>query len=167
MQQKTKTGRRTAKKGEEGYYERSTHAARLAAAAAHAVFPTADDFTRAANRYFDQCDDEGVLYGEAGLCLGLSQFNDKGKNVTLGTLRSWYDGDSCAWLQEAVQMAYLRIQAQIEHDPRYQEKGGIATRAIFLQKQARFGGYQDKIESKNDSTVRILFGNGVDESDFK
>ena len=47
------------------------------------------------------------------------------------------------------------------------EKGGMATRGIFLQKQARFGGYQDKIEARTDTTVKIIHGSSMDESDFK
>lgn len=156
-----------AKRGEEGYHERNTGPATAATAEAHATFPTAEEFSEAAQRYFDECDENGVLYGEAGLCLGLSKYNKKGRNVTLVSLRSWYDGEKCPWLQEAVQMAYLRIQQQVESDPRYQEKGGMATRGIFLQKQARFGGYQDKIEARTDTTVKIIHGSSMDESDFK
>lgn len=166
MAKETKKGRRTAKKGEEGYYERSTQAAHEAAQEAHTIFLTAEEFTEAANRYFDECDEEGLIYGEAGLALALGRYNAKGKPVTLATLRRWYDGDSCKHLQEAVQVAYLRIQSQIETDPRYHDKN-MATRGIFVLKQPRFGGYQDKQEVKNDSTVRVIFGNGVDASDFK
>lgn len=158
-----KKDKRKLKKGEEGYHERNTDAAHEASA----VFPTAEAFTEAANKYFDECDSTDALYGEAGLCLGLSKYNAKGRNVTLAALRSWYDGEYCSWLQEAVQMAYLRIQQQVETDPRYREKGGMATRAIFTLKQNRLGGYQDKQEVKNDSTVRVIFGDGVDASDFK
>ncbi len=154
-------------KGEEGFWERDTAAATEAAKEAHAVFATADDFTVAANRYFDECDASGQLYGEAGLCLGLSQYNEKGRNVSLTTLRKWYDGEACSYLQEAVQHAYLRIQAQIESDPRYREKGGMSTRAIFMQKQKRFGGYRDKDEIKLDTTVRVIHGEGMDASDFE
>lgn len=156
-----------AKRGEAGYTERNTGPATKAAIEACATFPTAEKFTEAADRYFDECDETGALYGEAGLCLGLTKYNEKGRTVTLKTLRSWYDGESCAWLQDAVQTAYLRIQSQIESDPRYQEKGGMATRGIFLQKQMRFGGYQDKIEAKTDATVKIIHGSTMDESDFQ
>ena len=90
-----------------------------------AIFPTAEKFTRAAEDYFNHCDAQGIVYGEAGLCLALTQGNPKNRAVTLQTLRSWYDGKDCLWLQEAVQLAYLRIQSQIESDPRYQEKSGI------------------------------------------
>lgn len=144
-----------------------TAAQTAAAHQAARIFETPEDFVEAANKYFDECDASGTLYGEAGLCLGLTKYNSKGKNVSLDMLRNWYDGTWNAQLKGAVQNAYLRIQSQIETDPRYQEKGGMATRSIFLQKQARFGGYQDKIEEKKDHTIRIVHGNSMDESDFK
>lgn len=152
-----------AKKGENGYWERETDAAH----AACAVFETEDAFTQAAEGYFSQCDADETLYDEAGLCLYLSRHNPKGKPVTVRTLRAWYDGEHAAYLQEAVQMAYLRIQHQIATDPRYQEKGGMATKAIFLMKQARLGGYTDRTEQKTDATVNINFGKTMDQSDFK
>lgn len=152
-----------AKKGEDGYQERNTNAAHEA----NRIFRTPEEFTEAATGYFDDCDAREEIYGEAGLCLWLSEHNHAGKPVTLRALREWYDGVHNADIQEAVQMAYLRIQRQIESDPRYREKGGMATRAIFLQKQARLGGYQDKIESKSDTTVRIVHGDNMDASDFK
>lgn len=113
----------------------------------------------ACEAYFSRCDSERVLYGEAGLALALG--------VTLGTLRDWYDGRACEDLQEEIQRAYLRIQNQIETDPAYMEKGGMTTKAIFLLKQARLGGYQDKIEARQDMKVTIRMAGGVDESDFK
>lgn len=146
--------------------EEARQAATDAAAKSHAVFETAEEFEAAANAYFDACDASGKLYGEAGLCLALSKGNRKGRTVTLGTLRKWYDGEACEYLQDAVQRAYLRIQEQIETDPTYREKG-MVPRSIFLQKQTRLGGYQDRVETKSDATVKVVFGNGVDESDFK
>ena len=154
------------RKGEEGYWERSTDAAHEAAAKACAAFETAEAFQLAADAYFDECDAEYKLYGEAGLCLGLTKYGPKKQVVTLRALRSWHDGESCEWLKDAVQQAYLRIAAQVESDERYQQKS-MSARGIFLQKQARFGGYQDKQETKNDTTVHIVFGNGSDESDYK
>ena len=155
------------KKGEEGYHERNTAPATDAAALAHSVFETAEEFSSLADQYFSHCDLNGELYGEAGLCLYLSKHNAKGRSVTLATLRGWYDGSSCEHLQDAVQLAYLRIQSQVESDPRYREKGGMATRAIFMQKQKRFGGYQDKSEVSQDTKVHIIHGDGMDESDFR
>ena len=159
------------KKGEPGYIEnRDTVTGQLARSkAAHeavSIFPHVEDFQKVADDYFDECDERGVLYGEAGLCLALSKGNRKGRTVTLQALRDWYDGKHCEYLQDAVQRAYLRIQAQIETDPTYREKG-MVPRSIFLQKQTRLGGYQDKVETKSDATVKVIFGSGVDESDFK
>lgn len=138
-----------------------------AAHAECATFETAEEFTEAANRYFDECDASGALYGEAGLCLALTKYNRKGRVVTLRALQSWCDGTKAVYLQDAVQMAYLRIQSQIETDPRYQAKGGMATRAIFLQKQKRLGGYQDKPVDTAPPTINITFGKNMDENDFK
>lgn len=154
--------------GERPHYHSPEHMAKMCSAAAEvsSIFPTAEEFEAAANAYFEYCDANGLLYGEAGLCLALSEGNRAGKTVRLEQLRRWYDGDRCQHLQDAVQRAYLRIQAQIETDPTYREKG-MVPRSIFLQKQTRLGGYQDKVETKNDSTVKVIFGSGVDESDFK
>lgn len=124
-----------------------------------ARFASAAEFQAAADAYFDSCDAAGKLYGEAGLALALG--------VTLRTLHRWYDGELNQKLQEPVQFAYLRIQDQIETHPAYMEKGGMSSRAIFLQKQPRFGGYQDRIEAKQDMTVNIRHGKDMDDSDFK
>lgn len=150
-------------KGEDGYWDRNTDAAHTACT----IFPTAEEFTAAADGYFAECDATDTLYDEAGFCIYLSKHNAKGRTVTLRTLRSWCDGDAAKHLQEAVELAYLRMQHQIATDPRYQEKGGMATKAIFLMKQKRLGGYQDKIEQKNDTTVTIVHGQTMDGSDFE
>lgn len=151
-----------AEKGQKGYWDRETDQAHEACMA----FPNAEAFTAAAEEYFADCDKRGILYGEAGLCVALSRHSATGKPVTVRALQSWWDGEKCPHLQDAVQLAYLRIQSQIETDPRYQEKGGMATKAIFLLKQKRLGGYTDKAEQKNDVTVTILHGNSMDQSDF-
>lgn len=121
-------------------------------------YDTAEDLQKACDAYFAKCDQMGLLYGEAGLALHLG--------VTLTTLRSWYDGNRSAHLQNVTQMAYMKIQEQVESDPRYQEKG-MVTRGIFLNKQMRLGGYQDKVESKSDISVNVKMGENMDESDFK
>ena len=86
--------------------------------------------------------------------------------MKLDTLRKWYDGKDCSDYQEIVQTAYLRIQSQLESDPTYMMKG-MVTKAIFMMKQPRFGGYQDKIEAKTDIAVNVKMGSNVDASDFK
>ena len=121
-------------------------------------FADADALTAKCEEYFQACDASGRLYGEAGLALHLG--------VTLNTLHRWYDGERCPDLQEAVQMAYLRIQEQVESDPAYAEKG-MVTKSIFLMKQPRLGGKQDRVEAKQDISVNVRMGENVDESDFK
>lgn len=121
-------------------------------------FRTATELRKAMDGYFAKCDGEGTLYSEGGLARHL--------NVALLTLRSWYDGTRVPEYQHDVEMAYLRIQEQIETDPRYQEKS-MVSRSIFLNKQRWFGGYQDKIEAKQDISVNVKMGAGMDESDFK
>lgn len=131
------------------------------------AFPTAQAFAAAAEEYFADCDAAGRLYGEAGLCMALSRHSATGKPVTVRELRSWWDGEACVHLQDAVQMAYLRIQDQIEADPRYQEKGGMITKAMFLLKQKRFGGYNDKAEQKTEAKVSISYEGTMDEGDLE
>lgn len=113
---------------------------------------------KALDKYFKSCDEEGTLYDEAGLALSLG--------VELATLHSWYDGIRRPELGPAVRMAYLRIQHQIETHPAYMDKT-MGTRAIFLLKQKRYGGKQDKIEAKNDINVNVKMGEGMEESDFR
>lgn len=142
------------KKGEEGYVPRNTDAAHEAATKSHSIFESADEFSAVAAAYFEVCDAEYEKYSESGLCLFLSKHNNKGRNITLQTLHKWYDGEACEHLQEVVQMAYLRIQHQIETDPRYDDKGMSAYR-IFLEKQSRLGGKTDKTEAKQDVKVEL------------
>lgn len=150
-----------AKRGEVGYHERNTAAANAAYAKKReelaaegkgretCIFPDAAEFEDACNRYFDDCDNRDEKYSESGLCLWLSRQNADKRNVTLATLHSWYDGLTAKHLQESVQMAYLRIQHQIETDPRYDDKAMAAYR-IFLEKQKRLGGKTDKQEVDNN-----------------
>lgn len=96
------------------------------------AFATEEEFSRAAEDYFAHCDAREDLYGEAGLCLWLSSHNPGGAIVTQQALRAWYDGTACPHLRDAVRLAYLRIQHQIETDPRYQGKGGMTSKALLL-----------------------------------
>lgn len=113
----------------------------------------------AADCYFAHCDEAGGLYGEAGLALGLG--------VDLQTLRKWYDGADGPEIQAVVRRAYLRIQDQIETGEVYRDKN-LHNRAVFLLKQRRLGGYQDKAEvQKPETKIRVIFGKNVDASDFQ
>lgn len=131
------------------------------------AFPTAEDFREAAEEYFAGCDAKGVLYGEAGLCLALSRHSANGRPVTLGELRDWWDGETCPHLKDAVRMAYLRIQDQLESDPRFQEKSGMISKAVFLLKQKRLGGYADKGEQRGRAKVTICYEGSMDETDLE
>lgn len=122
-------------------------------------FRDVDEFVAACDAYFAKCDQDGVLYNEAGLCLHLG--------ISMFTWDSWWEGKRCPDLMEAVRMACMRITNQILTDIRYQSKGGMTSVAIFLLKQKRLGGYQDKIEAKQDIGLNITMGHDMDESDFK
>ena len=126
--------------------------------------PSGAAFTKAANRYFELCDSEDKLYSEAGLCLARQ---GKERAVTPAMLRAWYDDDSQPALRDAVRSAYLRIQLQIETDPRYWEKSSIASRAVQLLSQRYFGGALQRDETKQGPTVQVIFGAGVESSDFQ
>ena len=111
-----------------------------------------------AERYFAHCDETDSLYGEAGLALGLG--------IDLQTLRKWYDGADRPEMQAVVRRAYLRIQDQIETGQVYRDKN-LHNRAVFLLKQRRLGGYQERPEAgKPETKIRVIFGNNVDATDF-
>lgn len=120
-------------------------------------YKTPEELEEKINAYFDECDNNCTLYSEAGLALHLG--------VTDVTLNRWRTGEVCKDLKETVEMAFLRIKEQILTDPRYSEKGMVPYR-IFLLKQEKFGGYQDRMEAKTDLSVNVKFGAGMDESDF-
>lgn len=121
-------------------------------------FSSVEELEKRIEAYFDGCDAEKKLYGPAGLALGLG--------LELEDLMRLREGREGTELMRPVKRAFLRIQDQVETDPRYREKGGMATRAIFALKQPWLGGYQDKIEAKQDLTVNVKMGGGMDESDF-
>lgn len=124
-------------------------------------------FTETANRYFALCDSEDRLYSEAGLCLALQGKVTEEQAITPAMLRVWYDDDSQPALRDAVRSAYLRMQQQIETDQRYWEKSGIASRAAQLLKQRCFGGALQRDDEKPEPTVQVIFGEGVESSDFQ
>ena len=109
--------------------------------------------------YFEDCDESGKLYSEQGMALYLG--------VTLRALDAWWRGERCPDLQEEVQLAYLRIAEQIATDERYNDQKGMISLKIFLLKQQKFGGYQDRIEARQDISVNVKMGAGMDESDFR
>lgn len=119
-------------------------------------YESPEELEAAVEQYFSDCDQRGELYGEAGLMLAL--------NVAPETLRNWYDGTERPEFQPVVQRAYLRIQHQIESGQAYQERG-MMTRAAFLLKQRRLGGYQEHAD-KAVPRVEVRMGKNTEPSDF-
>lgn len=120
---------------------------------------TVKELEEALDSYFDDCDATGELYSEAGIALALE--------VPVETLADWWEGKGPEDFTWPVKRAFLRLQHQIETHPAYREKGGMATRGIFALKQRRLGGWVDRIEAKQDLTVNVKMGGGMDESDFE
>lgn len=133
-------------------------AAKAAESCGRFGFSSVAELEKRIDAYFSDCDIAGKLYGPAGLALAL--------DLELEDLMSLREGREGTELMRPVKRAFLRIQDQVETDPRYREKGGMATRAIFALKQPWLGAYQDKIEAKQDLTVNVKMGSGMDESDF-
>lgn len=127
-------------------------------------FASKDALAAACDEYFALCDARESLYSEAGLALHLSRRSENGEAVTLQRLRDWYDGEENGEWRDTVRLAYLRIQEQIECDPRYRASG-MTTRSVFLNKQKRFGNYNDKGET-SETKVNIICGKTIDETDF-
>lgn len=149
-----KAGKQARRKAEE-----VSEQARRKAEEASEQAGAAEELRERIEAYFDECDLCGQLYGPAGLALALDMdFAD------LIALRD--DRDRPAMARE-IRRAFLRMQNQIETAPQYREKGGMATRAIFALKQPWFGGYQDRSETKQDVSLNIVFGDGMDKSDFE
>lgn len=121
-------------------------------------FLSVEELEERIDAYFAGCDGEKKLYGPAGLALAL--------DLELDDLMNLRAGKEGTELMRPIKRAFLRIQDQVETDPRYREKGGMATRAIFALKQPWLGAYQDKIEAKQKLTVNVKMGGGMDESDF-
>lgn len=139
-------------------------------------------FLKQSEEYFDVQDRLEQAYSEAGLAnamrwtvqrlQGYYDYNDgREAEVVEAQVEAFEAGneeidDPRCVMSYYVRLAYQRIQEQIDTSPIYQEKG-MVTRGIFLNKQKRLGGYQDKQETRQDISVNVTFGDGVDASDFK
>ncbi len=139
-------------------------------------------FLKESEEYFDTQDRLEQAYSEAGLANALRwqiarlqryyDYNDgREDEVVEAQVEAFEAGneeikDPRCVFSYYVRLAYQRIQEQIDTSPIYQEKG-MVTRGIFLNKQKRLGGYQDKQETRQDISVNVTFGDGVDASDFK
>ena len=121
-------------------------------------FETAEELQAAVDDYFDKAEEGGEIVSEQGLARHLG--------VTMTAMRQWYDGKRWEYLQETMQFAYDRMIDTLMQLLRTCEKNMVPF-VIFMLKQVRFGGYQDRIDSKPDLTVNVKMGAGMEESDFK
>ena len=79
------------------------------------------------------------------------------------TLDNWYNGRRCEYLQETIQMAYMRMSAAAVQMAYRNPK---APMPIFALKQKRYGGYQDKVEANAEVKVSVQMGKNMEASDF-
>lgn len=117
-----------------------------------------ESLQKAIDAYFAHCERTGEIVGEEGLAYHLG--------VSISTIGNWYDGVTCPEFQEAVQLAFTKLQYLRSIDPRFMEKG-MTSIYMFSKKQKRYGGWQDTVEAKQDISVNVKMGTGMDESDFK
>ena len=155
-----------AKRGEEGYHERNTAAASAACAKKReelaaegkgdktCIFPDAQVFRQIADAYFEHCDAHDEVYSIAGLCLWLSDHNDKSAIVTRAKLQQWWNGDAAKHLQEVVQYECLKIQKERESGKVFLEPKMAGARNFDL-KQIMMGGYTDKQEVDNNMKFEV------------
>lgn len=122
-----------------------------------AVYETAEELQKVVDKYFAQCEESGEVPSEAGLALAAK--------VGVPALQSWYDGRKCPYLQETAQDAYSRMTS-IYMQLLLTGNKNMTPFVIFMLKQQRFAGYQDKVESKQDIAVNVKMGEGVEASDF-
>lgn len=121
-------------------------------------YETEADLVAACDKYFKKIDETGEVPSEAGLALHLG--------ISTATLQSWYDGTYAADLQDAARDAYSQMTNRYLQMLATGNKN-MTPFVIFMLKQKRFAGYQDKIEAKTDIAVNVKMGSGMDESDFK
>lgn len=118
------------------------------------------------NSYFRKVtkDDTDEFACEHGLAFHLG--------ITVRTLRLWFDGKypdkkDAEAVQQIIEMAYDRIGMEVQQLVAKGKCRNPVGFANFVLKQKRFGAYQDKVEQKVDTTVKIVHDNSVEESDFK
>ena len=129
-----------------------------------AKFKTVTELNSKINGYFRKlAKDTEEIACEHGLANHLG--------ITVRTLRQWYDGkcdvlEDKAGVAEAIEMAYDRLAMETQQLANKAKGRNAVGYVNFLLKQKRFGGYQDKIEQKVDTSVKIKFDNSMEESDF-
>lgn len=119
---------------------------------------TVESVEKTITKYFLNCEESGDVPSEHSLCRALG--------VNLATLRRWHDGETSVELQEPIQDAYAQMTS-IYMQMLLTGNKNMTPFVIFMLKQPRFAGYQDRVESKQDIAVNVKMGKNVDESDFK
>lgn len=92
--------------------------------------------------------------------------------ITVRQMRKWYDGkyevkEDAEAVQDVIEKAYDRLAMEMQQLAIKQKGRNTVGYLNLVLKQKRFGGYQDKIEQKVDTTVKIVHDTSVEESDFK
>ena len=129
-----------------------------ASAVGKATYESAEQLQKKIDKYFADGEKRGDVPSESGLALHLG--------VAVKTLRRWHDGENNVHLQETVEEAYARM-TNVYMQLLLTGNKNMTPFVIFMLKQKRFAGYQDKIEAKTDIAVNVKMGSGMDESDFK
>ncbi len=122
---------------------------------AGAKYETAEELQEKLDAYFAECEERGDVPEEFSLGVYLG--------VSLMTLDNWYNGRRCEYLQETIQMAYMRMSAAAVQMAYRNPK---APMPIFALKQKRYGGYQDKVEANAEVKVSVQMGKNMEASDF-
>lgn len=118
-------------------------------------YATAEALQEKLDAYFAGCEATGNVPEEFSLGVYLG--------VSIETLDNWYSGRRCDYLQETIQMAYMRMSAAAVQMAYRNPK---APMPIFALKQKRYGGYQDKVEAKAEVKVNVKMGENMEASDF-
>lgn len=155
-QRETQNGEHQKTKSERNFYGSGNNAG--------ARYKTTEALQEAVDRYFEKAlapNADGAaaeVVSEQGLALFLG--------VSVSTLRGWFDGEKCTYLQETAQDAYSRMAAEYMNLLTTGNKAYVPF-VIFMLKQKRFAGYQDKIEAKQDISVNVNMGKNMDKSDWE
>jgi hypothetical protein len=128
-----------------------------ASAGGKATYETAEELQKKIDKYFADGEKRGDVPSESGLALYLG--------VTLNTLRRWHDGERSVHLQETVEEAYARMTS-VYMQLLLTGNKNMTPFVIFMLKQPRFAGYEDKVEAKQDISVDVKMGKNVEASDF-
>lgn len=124
------------------------------------AFKDAEELRAKVDAFFEDCKANNKIPNEFGLALFLG--------ISRNTLRyHWHEGiDIDEESLKVIIEAYDRIADSYIQLLQNGDKN-MSSPVIFLLKQKQFGGYQDKIEEKKETTVKIIHDDSITEDDFK